>query len=108
MSAKMDRKAAKAAWLERKEDWSVIAVRIGESVWVTLKPDAKALENRLGFMLRQGGETTPGMRAAYAEAGELRVEVLERLDEDLSPMARERVGDERLEHWAAELGARAF
>lgn len=108
MSQKADRKAAKSAYAERKEVWAVIAVRIGAAVWVTLKPDAKALENRLGFMLRQGGESAPGMRAAYGEAGTLEVEVLERLDEDLSPMARERVGEERLAAWAEELAARRF
>ncbi|MEJ1997134.1 MAG: hypothetical protein P8X76_03035 [Maritimibacter sp.] len=102
------RRAAKTAWRERKQDWVICAVRIGGSVWVELTPDARALENRIGFMLRQGSEAAPGMRAAYAEEGALSFEIVEKLEEDLSPLARERIGEERLKYWSAQLSARIF
>ncbi len=102
------RRAAKTAWRERKQDWVICAVRIGGSVWVELTPDARALENRIGFMLRQGSEAAPGMRAAYAAEGALSFEIVEKLEEDLSPFARERIGDERLKYWSAQLSARIF
>ncbi len=108
MISKEDRRAAKQAWRERKEDWAICAIRIGEAVWVSLTPDAKALENRISFMLRQGSEPVQGMKSAHAEAGALSFEVLERLDPELSPMARERVGDERCAHWANTLSAQRF
>ncbi len=108
MISKENRRAAKQAWLERKEVWAICEVRIGAASWVSLTPDAKALENRIGFMLRQRSEPVQGMKSAYAEAGEMRFEVLEWLDLELSPMARERIGAGRLEHWSAELSARIF
>lgn len=107
---KENRRAAKTAWREREERWEIVAIRIGAQVWVRLTPNAAALENRIGFMLRTGGGRglAAGMAAGYAEAGEMRCEVVERLDEDLSPLARERVGAARLAHWAEALGARTF
>lgn len=108
MREKSDRRAAKAAYRERRQDWAICAVTIGDQAWVTLKPDAGALENRLGFMLRQGSEAAPGMGSAYAQAGEVALEVVERLDPKLSDMARERVGEARLAYWAQALGAKLF
>ncbi|MEJ2036484.1 MAG: hypothetical protein P8X69_10680 [Maritimibacter sp.] len=31
-----------------------------------------------------------------------------KLEEDLSPLARERIGEERLKYWSAQLSARIF
>lgn len=108
VNGKADRRAVKAAYRERKQDWSICAVRIGGQAWVKLHPDPRAFENRIGFSLRQRGAPAPGMLAAWDSAGEVTVEVLERLDPKLSEMARERVGEARLAHWAAALGATAF
>lgn len=105
---KASRKAAKAAWAERRANWTIVAVRIGDRAWVTLTPDPAALERRLGFGMRTGAGGAPGMRAAYGEAGAVNVEALERLDTELSPLARERIGKERLAVWRERLGAVAF
>lgn len=106
MTSKEDRRAAKAAWRERKQEWAVVSVQIGVRVWVKLTPDPAALENRLRFMLKQGGTgLAPGMAAAWAEAGELRFAVLERLDTELSELARERIGAARLAHWETTVPA---
>lgn len=105
----VDKRAAKTAWRERKADWAVVAVHIGKAVWVKLTPTPEALENRLGFMLRQGGAGLPReMAAAVRDGGSLRLEVVERLDPKLSDLARERVGEERLDHWRETLGAATF
>jgi hypothetical protein len=107
---KAARRAAKTAWRERAPGWAVVSVRIGARRWVRLTPDAGALENRLGFMLRQGGGygLAPGMAAAYGAGGALAVTEVERLDAALSVFARERVGTERLAHWAQALDAAVF
>lgn len=102
------RRAAKAAFAERKAEWAICVVRIGAARWVTVKPDAAALDRRLGFSLRSGGAGAPGMREAFAGAGEVRVDVVERLDDTLSPMARDRLAQKRLAHWAETLGATLF
>lgn len=108
--SKENRRAAKAAWIERKADWSICAVRVGDAVWVKSTSDPAALERRLSFMLRTGGSNgaPAGMQAAYREAGAVRVEVVERMDEDLSPMARDTAVKERLAHWVETLGATRF
>lgn len=102
------RRAARTAYRERKVVWVIASLQIGAQVWVTMTPDAAALERRLGFSLRTGGDGAPGMRAAFAEAKGLKVEVLERLDETLSAMARDTLGKKRLAHWAEVLGGAAL
>jgi hypothetical protein len=102
------RRAAKAEYRERKQGWAIVAVKIGGQVWVTLSPNPQALENRLGFMLRQGAGPVAAMNEAYKEAGAVELELLKKLDEELSPLARERVGKEKLAYWAERLGAAVF
>lgn len=99
----MDRRAVKDAVKEGKPDAGVYAVRIGDRVWVGSAMRLGAAENRLRFMLRTGGARTAGMQAAYR--GEMRFEVLEALDPELSPMKRERMLEERRAYWVEALGA---
>ncbi|MEC7762227.1 MAG: hypothetical protein VX874_10000 [Pseudomonadota bacterium] len=108
--SKDQKRAAKAAWGERKADWSICAVRVGDAVWVKGVSDPAALERRLSFMLRTGGSNgaPAGMQAAFHEAGVISVEVVEKLDEDLSAMARETAMKDRLAHWAETLNATPF
>ncbi len=103
---KMDRRAAKAQWRERKEDWAIASVRIGAGVWLKLTPDPASFENRVRFMLRQGAGLGGDMQTAWTDTQAITVEVVERLDPNLSALARERVGAARLAHWAEILGAR--
>lgn len=103
-----DRRAAKTAWRERRLDWAIVAVRIGAGVWLKLTPDPAAFENRTRFMLRQGNGPGRDMQAAWEGARAVTVEVVERLDPDLTEFARERAGAARLEHWAEALGARVI
>jgi hypothetical protein len=106
MSGGIDKRAAKVAWRARKADWAVVSVRIGARTWLKLTPDPAAYENRMRFMLRQGGAgLAPGMAAAWRDAGAAAFTVLERLDPELGEMARARIGGERLAYWQAETGA---
>lgn len=106
--AAIDKRAARAAWKEREADWAICAVRIGAAVWVKCVSDPAAFERRMSFMLRtgQGRGAAPGMMEAFREAGGVTVEVVERLDTDLSDMARETAAKDRLAHWAQRLDAR--
>lgn len=105
---KLDRRTAKVAWRERKLDWAIAAVRIGDQVWVKLTPDPAAYENRIRFMLRQGAGPSRDMQAAWSAVQSVTVETVERLDPDLSDLARERIGEARLTHWTETLGGRAI
>jgi hypothetical protein len=107
MGDKIDRRAAKTAWRERKADWAVVALRIGGRTWLKLTPEPEAFGNRMRFMLRQGGGAglAPGMAEAWRQAGAVEIDVLERLDPALPEISRERVGAARLDHWQGVLGA---
>jgi len=107
----IDRKAAAAAWKERKMAAGIYAFRGPDGmVWVGATPTLGAVENRLRFTLRTGSCPVAGLARAWeAASGEgFGFEVLETLDPELLPMARERLLKARLAHWRAELGAEAL
>jgi hypothetical protein len=109
--AGIDRKAAVAAYRERKTPAGVFAVRCPASgeAWVGHAPDVDAIRNRIWFTLRQGGSSYLQLQAACAAHGleALEFEVLERVEED-SALARARILKERTAHWRERLVAAAI
>lgn len=102
------RQAAIDAYKERKADWAIVAVRIGTSTWLKAVADPAAFERRMSFTLRTGSALTPDMAAAFRDAGQFSLDILERLDPELSDMARETRIKDRLAHWSTEIGGRAL
>lgn len=102
----IDRRAARAAWKQRDEIWTIYAARTGGQVWVGVTRDVEAIRNRLSFTLRMKDCRTKGMQAAWD--GSLEIEALEELDPTLSPMARRDTAQERRDHWCEKLGATAI
>lgn len=106
-----DRRAAIAAYKERKTPAGVYAVRCAASgqAWVGQAPDVEAIRNRIWFTLRQGGQAYLPLQAAQAAHGPdaLAFEVLERVEEDTA-LARARVLKERTAHWREQLRAEAI
>ena len=104
-----DRKAAIAAYKERKVESGIYAVRSRASgqVWVGSAPDLSTIRTRLWFTLRQGGCPHRALQAAWNASGEedLSFEVLEVLDEDTRPSMRSHLLREQLGQWLAELDA---
>lgn len=103
------RKAAVAAWKDRKPDAGIYAVTCGTSVWVGSTPALAAIRNRLWFTLSQGGATNRAMQAAWTAHGEAAFgfEVLERVEEEDSLLARAEMLKDRAAHWRAVRGAQA-
>jgi hypothetical protein len=103
------RKAAIAAYKERKSSSGVFAIRCAATgqVWVgqTLSPDS--IQNRIWFTLRQGGHGNRELQAAWSASGGtgLSFELLERLDEEESAYVRDSLLKERAGHWRATLEA---
>lgn len=103
-----ERKAAVAAYKERKSRAGIYAVRCPPAgmCWVGRTPDVGAIRNRLWFTLANGGGTRPAMQAAWnAHAEAFSFEELERLPDDIEAVSVDRVLKERLAHWRAVLGA---
>ena len=67
----MDRKAAVAAYRQRKPERGIYAVRCEAAalVWVGRAPDLATIGNRIFFSLRHGGSPHPGLQAAWNEHG---------------------------------------
>jgi len=107
-----DRKAAVAAYKERKAEPGVYAVRCkatGAS-WVGAAPDLSTIWNRVSFALRQGVGSPASLQAAWREHGadSFGFEILENVDPDDLAYSRDRVLRERRDHWCEALKAEAI
>ena len=101
-----DRKAAIAAYKERKVFAGIYAVRCGQAL------NLEKVQNRIWFTLRQGGHPCRSLQAAWKAHGEagLTFAECERLDEDETETAyiRDALLKERMQRWLAELKAEAL
>lgn len=107
--ATSDRKAAKAAYKERKPAAGIYAVRCAPTgqVWVGAAPNLDTIQNRIWFSLRHVGSAFRPLQAAWKEHGEesFTFEELERLDEDVSPIRQKDLLKARAAHWQEALQA---
>lgn len=78
-----DRRAAIAAYKERKVGSGIYAVRcrLSDQVWVGSAPDLSTIQNRLWFTLRQGSNSHRSLQESWAAYGSeaFTFEVVERL-----------------------------
>ncbi|GGC62460.1 GIY-YIG nuclease family protein [Chelatococcus reniformis] len=106
------RKAAIAAYKERKATAGIFAVRCsatGER-WVGRTPDLNTVQNRLWFTLRHGSHRSRTLQAAWHRHGPdgFLVEDIELIADEAIDYVRERILKERLAHWRATLDAEAI
>lgn len=106
----IDRKAAVAAYKERKASAGVYVLRCAPSneAWVGTAPDLGTIENRLRFALRMAATPHRSLQAAAKAHGAdaFSYEVLERVEEkDASPELIRKLLKTRQDHWADALGA---
>lgn len=107
-----DRKAAVAAYKERKAVAGIYAVRcsVTGQCWAGRALALDTVRNRLWFTLRQGSNPHRALQAAWRAHGAeaFSFEEIERLDEEALAYARDRALKERLAHWCAALNAEAI
>jgi len=108
----IDRKAAIAAYKERKTIAGIYVVRCAASgeAWVGQAPNLETIQNRIWFSLRQGSHTCRTLQAAWNAHGEasLTFDECERLEDEESAYVRNALLKERLLHWRGELKAEAI
>ena len=108
----IDRKAAIAAYKERKTAVGIYVVRCEATgqAWVGQALELEKVPNRIWFTLRQGGHRCRGLQAAWNAHGAagLTFAECERLDEDETRYIRDALLKERLLHWQSELKAKAI
>ena len=106
-----DRKAALAAYKERKTIAGIFVIRSKASVeqWVGQAPNLETIQNRIWFSLRQGSHTCRNLQAAWTAHGpeNLTFEECERLEDEATPYVRNALLKERMLHWRKQLGAEA-
>ena len=111
-----DKKAARAAYKERKQVAGIFAIRCAQSgeVWVGQTLTLLTIQNRLWFMLTHGRpeshQEMASLRAVWNAHGSdsLSFEELERIDDEeilSSPYIRDTLLKERLAHWRKTLEA---
>ena len=109
---KLDRKAAIAAYKERKSVPGIFAVRCAATgqAWVGQTPDLTTVGNRIWFALRQDCSRNRSLQSAWnAQAGEgFVLEELERLDDEDRGYVLDADVKARLAFWRLELGALAM
>ena len=106
------RKTAISDYKERKASAGIYAIRCAASgqTWVGRAPDTGAIANRVWFMLRQNASTHRSLQDAWNRHGAetFTLDIVEVLDPDLPPYARQEALKARLAHWASVLGATAI
>ena len=109
MESKVERKEAIRKFKERKPARGTYALRSAATgrIWVGSSPNLDATRNGSWFSLRNGSHRDQALQDEWTTHGEtaFQFEVLEKLDDDLSPMeVADRLKEERL-HWIALLKA---
>lgn len=106
------RKTAISDYKERKSSAGIYVIRCAASgqAWVGRAPDTGAIANRIWFVLRQNASTHRSLQDAWNHNGAdaFSIEIVEALDPDLTPYARQDALKTRLGHWAGILGATAI
>jgi hypothetical protein len=104
------KKEAIRAYKERKPQRGVYALRCAATarVWVGATPNLDAARNRLWFSLEHGAHSDPVLQNDWNTHGEpsFYFEIMEKLKDDVSPLA---IGDllkEKKLHWQEQLSAR--
>jgi hypothetical protein len=109
---KIDKKALIAEYKNRKTPRGTYVVRFADDgqAFVDATPDLEAAKNGLLSALRHGMHRNPELQAEWnARGGEaaFRYEVLEKLEDDLAPMAWRDLLKDKKKEWVGRLGAKA-
>ncbi len=106
-----DKKAAIAAYKERKIAAGIYVVRCGDSgqAWVGATPNLDTIQNRIWFSLRMGSHTNRDLQQAWAAhgSGAFSFEAVEQLKEEELAYVRDALLKERAAHWRSTLNGSA-
>jgi hypothetical protein len=109
MSANLRKKEAIKEYKARKIPRGIFVVRCTATgrAWVGSSPNLEAARNGLWFTLDLGNHPNKSLQAEWnAKGGEaFEYEILEKLDDDVSPLALNDLLQEKKRQWAGELHA---
>lgn len=107
-----DRKAAIAAYKERKSVAGIYALRCiasGQN-WIGQAPNVETVRNRLWFTLKFGSSPHRALQKAWRDHGDksFAFEVLERMPDDEPSFVIDSLLEERMAYWKAALDAQVL
>jgi hypothetical protein len=106
------RRQIAAEFKQRSIPRGVFAIRCSAagSTWVGSSPNLEAVQNSLWFQLRGGLSRQASLQAAWKNHGEaaFTLEVVERFEDDLSPILLDEQLVKRKNAWASELEAKVL
>jgi hypothetical protein len=109
MLSQEERKEAIKKFKERNPILGVFAVRCTTTgrLWVGSSRNLDAAKNRIWFCLRHGSHSGKSLQEEWNTHGEpaFRYEVLEKLPDDVHPLAVAGMLQEKGKHWITRLGA---
>ncbi|MBN9659782.1 MAG: GIY-YIG nuclease family protein [Acidobacteria bacterium] len=112
MLSSAERKEINRKYKERKPNMGIFAVRCAASgqVWVGSTRNLDAAKNSHWFALGHGSHRDRSLQEAWTAAGPAAFcyEVLEKLDEDLLPLAVADALKEKRRLWVEQLGAQVL
>ena len=107
-----DKKAAIAAYKERKTVAGIFVIRCGGSgqTWVGQTPNLDTVQNRIWFSLRMGSHAHRDLQSAWATHGgdAFTFEAVERLKDEELTYVRDTLLKERAAHWRSTLNGSAI
>ncbi len=105
----MDRREARKAYKARITPKGIFAVRakISGEVWVGASDHLDTAQNGVWFQLRNGSHRNPQLQTAWNAHGEsaFEFEILEKFDDDVSPLLLGDMSKKRQKYWENALGA---
>ena len=105
----MDKREARKEFKLKKTPKGIFAIRCAATneAWVSASDHLDSARNGIWFQLRNGLHQNKRLQAEWNAKGEeaFAFEVLETLDDDVSPLLLKDVLQERQKHWERELGA---
>lgn len=109
MGSNIDKKEAIRKFKEQKVPQGVYAVRssVTGNVWVGSSRNLDATRNRTWFALRMGNYMDKSLQQEWNVHGEpsFDYEILEKLEDDLHPLATADLLKERCKQWVAKISA---
>jgi len=105
----MDKREARKEFKSKKTPKGIFAIRCAATreIWVSASDHLDSAQNGVWFQLRNGIHHNKRLQSEWNANGEraFAYEVLETIDDDVSPLLLKDVLLERQKHWEKELGA---
>ena len=106
--SKQQNKDLKAQFLERKQEMGIFQISFedSENIWVGGAHDISAIQNRIVFTLKHGNAIDNDLSYMYKHQGQMRFEILEKIEFEPDAYLRRGILKTKIAHWAETRNAK--